>query len=185
MSSHQKLVVASKNPIKIQAALQGCRTLFPTIDFYAEGISTPSGVREQPASNEETFQGAVNRAQTARLLLPQADFWVGIEGGVEEQAGELAAFAWVVVLRSGCNLVGKGRTGTFFLPPQVAILIQQGKELGEADDIVFNRQNSKQEEGAVGLLTGSVIDRLRLYEHAVILALIPFRRPDLYDNRTP
>jgi len=28
--------------------------------------------------------------------------------------------------------------------------------------------------GAVGLLTGGVIDRVALYEHALVLALIPF-----------
>jgi inosine/xanthosine triphosphatase len=91
---------------------------------------------------------------------------------------ELAAFAWVVVRnRQG---VGKSRTGTFFLPPAVAELIEQGKELGEADDIVFGRTNSKSENGAIGLLTGDVIDRAELYAHAVVLALVPFKNRELY-----
>lgn len=34
-----------------------------------------------------------------------------------------------------------------------------GMELGEADDHVFERSNSKQEDGAVGLLTKGLIDR--------------------------
>ena len=59
-------------------------------------------------------------------------------------------------------------------------MIRQGKELGEADDIVFNRANSKQDNGAVGLLTDNVIDRAQLYEQAVILALIPFKNEALY-----
>ena len=59
-------------------------------------------------------------------------------------------------------------------------LVREGKELGEADDIVFGKENSKQTYGAVGLLTGDVIDRTRFYEDAVVLALIPFRNPDLY-----
>ncbi|MEA2092675.1 MAG: DUF84 family protein, partial [Patescibacteria group bacterium] len=53
-------------------------------------------------------------------------------------------------------------------------LIKEGKELGEADDIVFQRNNSKQENGAVGILTGDVVDRTKCYTEAVILALIPF-----------
>jgi non-canonical (house-cleaning) NTP pyrophosphatase len=64
----------------------------------------------------------------------------------------------------------------------VADLIRQGKELGEADDIVFGRNNSKQENGAVGLLTGDVINRAQLYEMAVILAFIPFKNLDLYPS---
>ena len=59
-------------------------------------------------------------------------------------------------------------------------MIKEGKELGEADDIVFNRNNSKQENGAVGILTGDVIDRMKYYTEAVILSLIPFKNVDLY-----
>jgi len=62
-------------------------------------------------------------------------------------------------------------------------LIRQGKELGEADDIVFGRSNSKQENGAVGLLTDNAIDRAQLYEHAMILALIPFKNEALYPDK--
>ena len=76
--------------------------------------------------------------------------------------------------------MGKGRTGAFFLPESVANLVRHGKELGEADDIVFGRSNSKQANGAIGILTGDVVDRTQLYEQAVILALIPFKNPQLY-----
>jgi non-canonical (house-cleaning) NTP pyrophosphatase len=59
-------------------------------------------------------------------------------------------------------------------------LIKEGKELGEADDIVFQKENSKQKTGAVGLLTGNVLDRTSYYKEAIILALIPFKNKDLY-----
>ena len=61
-------------------------------------------------------------------------------------------------------------------------LVRAGKELGEADDIVFGRRNSKQKEGALGLLTGKVIDRRELYEHAILLALVPFKSSELYSG---
>ncbi|MDD5645622.1 MAG: DUF84 family protein, partial [Candidatus Bipolaricaulis sp.] len=66
------------------------------------------------------------------------------------------------------------------LPDAVAQLVRQGMELGAADDRVFGRMGSKLDQGAVGLLTGGIIDRTALYEHAVILALIPFRNDALY-----
>ena len=93
----------------------------------------------------------------------------------------MEAFAWVVV-KTKENRFGKGRTGTFFLPPRVAELIKQGKELGDADDIVFGRTNSKQENGAVGILTDNVVDRAKYYTEAVVLALIPFKNKQLYFN---
>jgi inosine/xanthosine triphosphatase len=173
------IVVASQNPVKIQAVLRGFQCMFLDQEFSVQAVSVPSGVSSQPHSDAETLQGAVNRAAEAARRLPEADFWVGIEGGVGEMMkGEVVAFAWVAVCDS--HQMGRGRTGTFYLPPAVTNLIRQGKELGEADDIVFGRTNSKQENGAVGLLTGDVIDRAQLYEHAVILALIPFKNPGLY-----
>ena len=126
-------------------------------------------------SSEETLRGARQRADSVYAQFSEADYWIGIEGGVEEEAGHLAAFAWVCI-RSNTK-TGKARTGTFYLPEAVARLIHEGKELGEADDIVFQQSNSKQQNGAVGLLTQNLITRTSLYEHAVILALIPFNNP--------
>ena len=59
-------------------------------------------------------------------------------------------------------------------------MIQQGKEMGTINDIVFNRKNTKQSSGAVGILTDNVIDRFQLYEHAIILALIPFKKSEIF-----
>jgi len=173
------IAVASTNPVKAQAALRGFQRMFPAETFSVLPISVPSGVSDQPMNSADTLQGALNRAAAVQALRPQADFWVGIEGGVEEDAGGLAAFAWVAVLSNSAS--GKARTGTFFLPPRVAELVRQGKELGEADDIVFGAVNSKQQNGAIGLLTGDVIDRAALYEHAVVLALVAFKNPALYE----
>ena len=63
-----------------------------------------------------------------------------------------------------------------FLP-----IVGQGLELGDADDRVFQQKQSKQKQGAIGLLTGNVIDRARLYEHAIVLALVPFKNAVLYE----
>lgn len=171
------VVVASKNPVKIQAALDGFQKMFQDETFRVEGVSAPSGVPEQPMSDAETLQGALNRARNAQALAAHGDYWVGIEGGCDEQQGTLQAFAWVVVLSR--ERTGKARTGTFTLPAEVARLVCEGVELGEADDRVFKRSNSKQGNGAVGILTGDVIDRTVYYAHAVVLALVPFKNPEL------
>jgi inosine/xanthosine triphosphatase len=175
-----KLVVASTNPVKIGAALAGFQRMFPEQVYEARGVSARSGVSDQPMSDRETLQGALNRVEDARRLAPDADYWIGLEGGVERVGVSLEAFAWIVV--SDGHTVGKARTASYFLPDETARLIEQGMELGHADDVVFGRANSKQQNGSVGLLTGDVIDRAMYYEHAVILALIPFKNPQLSFN---
>lgn len=172
------VVIASNNPVKVQAVKIGFERMLPGQTFEFQKVSVSSGVSDQPFTDEETLRGACNRTASAMQISPHADYWVGVEGGVEDLDEGMTAFAWIVVRSK--NTLGKGRTGTFFLPPAVTELIHQGKELGEADDIVFGRTNSKQENGAVGLLSGNVIDRAKLYEQAVILALIPFKNPGLY-----
>jgi non-canonical (house-cleaning) NTP pyrophosphatase len=69
---------------------------------------------------------------------------------------------------------GFARTASFTLPRAVATLVLAGVELGVADDTVFGRSNSKQSDGAVGLLTRGRIDRTAYYTHALTLALVPF-----------
>ena len=172
------VVIASQNPVKIQAIQAGFTRMFPGETFTVQPISAPSGVPDQPGTDQETLTGALNRSSNARDLFPQADYWAGIEGGIHDQDGQMWAFAWVAI--RSMDRVGRSRTGIIPLPPRVAELVRAGKELGEADDIVFGSTNSKQAAGAVGLLTDGVIDRAAFYTGAVILALIPFKNEALY-----
>ena len=75
----RKIIIASRNPVKIEATRQGFQVMFPGEDFQIEGVSTPSGVSDQPMSSQETMTGATNRARAAQAQQPKADFWVGIE----------------------------------------------------------------------------------------------------------
>lgn len=173
------ITLSSTNPVKAAAALEGFRRMFPEEIFSIYQVRTTLTLPSQPSSDEETLSCAEKRAYNARELAPENDYWVGIEGGIADWSIGMGAFAWVVVLdREG--RIGRGRTGEFFLPRNVAALVRQGMELGEADDQVFSRNNSKHGSGAVGLLTGDVIDRASLYIPAVVFALIPFRNQELY-----
>ena len=147
------------------------------------GVSVESGVSDQPMSDAETLTGAVNRVQQAQNQYPGFDYYVGLEGGVEQTTSGLMAFAWMVI--SNGKKIGKARTASFFLPPEVAKLVHGGMELGHADDIVFKKNNSKQQNGAIGLLTNDVISRKSLYLPAVQMAFIPFLNPELYTDILP
>ena len=173
-----KLIVASRNPVKIECAEKGFSRVFPKSKILARGIAVASGVADQPMTDAETLEGAKNRAENAKASEPEADFWIGIEGGIAEPSSTMEAFAWVYIISKDRN--GKARTASFDLPPKIQALINQGIELGVADDMVFDRSNSKQKSGAVGILTHDLINRAQYYEPAVILALIPFVNTELY-----
>ena len=136
-------------------------------------VDVESGVPDQPMSDEVTRQGARNRVANARLKNPDADYWVGLEGGLDYFDGRLVAFAWMAIADKN-DRISETRSVTLPLPPEVQKLVSDGLELGEANDRVFSTLNSKQGGGAFGLLTDGLMTREGIYTQTLILALIPF-----------
>ena len=172
-----KIVVASGNPVKIRAAEAAFRRALGVNDVDVTGIATESGVSDQPMSDAETVLGARNRSANAReIACPMRTYWVGIEGGVENVNGRLQAFAWMSVL-SAQGLSGEARTMSLPLPARIKALMDDGIELGEANDRVFDAKNSKQAGGAFGLLTNGQHTRESVYVAALEMALLPVIHP--------
>ena len=168
-----KIVVTSQNPVKIAAVRQAFQSQFPKQEIQTIPLNAGSGVPDQPMSDQETRQGARNRVHNAKLKKPDADYWVGLEGGLDFFDGRLMAFAWMVIA-DGENNISETRSATLPLPPQVQTLVTGGLELGEANDRVFSTLNSKQGGGAYGLLTDGLMTRESIYTQTLILALIPY-----------
>ncbi len=141
--------------------------------FEMLSADVDSGVGDQPTSDDETRIGARNRATAASNALPEADYWVGLEGGVEVIDEQLMAFAWMAIKGSN-GKIGEARSATLPLPPAVKDLVDSGMELGDANDKVFSTVNSKQGGGAYGLLTNGLYTRESIYTQTMIIALTPF-----------
>jgi|GEM_PF-6878868 len=65
MTVLHNVVVGSNNPAKIESVRQAFCGVWPTTHWDVQGISTNSGVAEQPLDELETLTGARNRAQVA------------------------------------------------------------------------------------------------------------------------
>ena len=177
--SRQHLVImGSRNPVKIKSTEEAFFLAFGKT-FLVQGLNIESGVGKQPIGDSETFSGAYTRAANAKIAFPEADYWVGIEGGVGKTGDNTEAFAWIVIIDKSGKL-GKAKTATFLLPKVILDLINNGMELGEAMDQVFNQENSKQAGGAVGILTRGALSRKEYYKQAVLLGLIPFMNQEMY-----
>ncbi|CAI2317118.1 ITPase/XTPase [Vibrio parahaemolyticus] len=168
----QKVVIASLNPAKINAVKSAFQSAFPQQAFEFVGISVPSEVADQPMTNEETHRGAVNRVKNAKWEMPTADFYVGLEAGIEGNV----TFAWMVIESDTHR--GESRSASLMLPPEVLAQLADANELGDVMDKVFGTENIKQKGGAISLLTQNQLTRSSVYHQALILALIPFTNPD-------
>ena len=168
-----KVIVTSHNPVKIRAVKEAFLGRFPGDEIQFIPIDVKSGVPDQPMSDQVTRQGARNRVINAKTKYPDAEYWVGLEGGLDYFDGQLMAFAWMVIAGGG-GRISETRSATLPLPPRVQELVIDGLELGEANDRVFSTLNSKQGGGAYGLLTDGLMTRESVYTQTLILALIPF-----------
>jgi inosine/xanthosine triphosphatase len=182
MSAVRHIAVGSTNPVKIAAVRAVAARAFP--GATVEGLGTDSGVPAQPWGDAETRRGALNRARAA--LAAGADLGVGLEGGMVESELGLMTCAWCIIVDAG-GRIGVGGGVHVLVPPAVADTLQAGGELGPAMDQLTGQHNTKQAEGAVGILTAGLSNRQSAYEQLVAMALAPFVRPEYYqvDGRRP
>jgi inosine/xanthosine triphosphatase len=175
-----KVVIGSKSPVKIASVQRGFTTLFPEENFIFEGVAANSGISDQPMSDDEIRTGAIGRVQHARELVPEADFYVGLEGGAEEMYGDMYNFGWVVVEAKNKER-GYGRTFAFALPPAIRhLMVREGLEQSHATDRVLATSGTKMSTGTIGPLTNNAITYVDWYTSAVVGALVPFLKKDLY-----
>lgn len=173
-----KIAVGSTNPVKIKAVELAFKAVWPKEEITVEGIEVDSGVAAQPMSDLESITGARNRATKALGAL-QADYGVGLEGGLQQVGTDWFDSGWMVVIdKKGTE--GIGSTIKLLASPKEMDLIHQGKELGEVNDILFGVNNSKHGDGHFGLMTNNLITRTKGYTDGIISALSRFISPEIF-----
>lgn len=174
--AYARAAVGSTNPAKLEAVHRALARLAP--GCTVEGVDVPSGVRAQPFGDAETRRGAAARARTA-LATSGADLAFGLEGGVIFEGDAAWLVSWVAVVdRRG--RVGEASGLRMPLPAAAAARLRAGDELGDIIDALFDTKLSKQQAGAVGLLTEGFVSRTEAFADLVAMACAPLLRPDLY-----
>lgn len=173
------VVIGSKNRAKVSAVKDAFKRVFPRNIFIFKSLPVESGVSRQPLTEKETVKGAMNRIKGCKKIFPDADYWVGIEGGVQPTKDGLLLVEWVCVLDKH-NDMGKGRGLSFVLPTKVTEYIKKGLNVGESNDKIFKKKNTGDSIGLVGTLTKKIIKRKDFLRDACIIALIRFTNRKLY-----
>jgi inosine/xanthosine triphosphatase len=174
-----KAVVGSRNPVKIAAAREVLRRVYGD-DVQVAGARVESGVPNQPWGDEETLHGAVNRARAA-LGVGGAVLGIGLEGGLIEIDDRVFTCAWCAVVRSD-GATGVAGGANLLLPPSAAEALRHGAELGPTMDGLTGLRNTKQRQGAIGILTQGYLDRQAAYEHILTLAMARLLSPTHYGD---
>lgn len=165
------VVAATTNPAKITAIRLAFEDTFGAGQCHIEPVDVASGVSLQPIGNIETRTGARQRVMEARQVRPEADFWVGIEAGIEENM----TFAWMVI--ENPQIRGESRSASLMLPETILQGIRAGSELGDEMAKLTGNTEIKHQAGAIGIFTDGRLSRSSVYHQALLLALVPFHNP--------
>jgi inosine/xanthosine triphosphatase len=174
----KKVIVASENPVKLNVTKKAFSALFPNEEFEFVAIKSDSGVSDQPI-NDDTLKGALNRLRFIKTKYPEADYWISQEGGLYTEDNRYFNRAWIAV-SDQTGYIAKASTASFYLPTKITEYINQGLELGDANDKFFSSINSKQGMGAVGHLTDGILDRENYYLPAAVIALSELKHKDWF-----
>ena len=174
MESHDnfRIVVGSKNPVKINAVIEAAKLFWAKPEILA--FDSSSRVSKMPISVQEARIGALNRARTA-FEKTKVDIAIAHEGGVTTIHGDWYLFATVVSTNTE-NYYWGGEI-KIKLPEAISSQIGDGsEELGSIMDRMLDKSNTKQKAGAIGYLSRGYITRQEAFRFNSIQALIPWVR---------
>ena len=161
-----------------QPKIQAVHKAFHALPFFAnkeiEIIPSDvlSGVSDMPISREEGLLGAYHRAWNCRKKGVEADFYVGMEGGMEKitiKHKDHYFLNFYNYMTDGHQDSYSGATLVELPDKVVRAVLEEGKELGEVFDALLGKQDIRSHEGAIGEITFGIIQR----EDAFYFGLAP------------
>lgn len=165
------IVVASTSTLKIDAvhnAVQKCG-----MRANIRGVKACSGVNEQPL-NEETKQGAKNRAENAQTIMPNADIYIAIENGLYEQGKDYFDKAIIYVITKDGRREFTYSEGVM-VPAEI---VKEVSESGFATTVGMAMKKKGMIEDAADphIVLGDKKSRTTILEQALVELLSPLAR---------
>jgi len=172
------ICVGSENQVKIKAVKNIFSKLFRFIEIKSLKVQTK--IPEQPME-KDVIEGAMERAQI--VSYEGCDFSVGIEAGLfwNDLAKKYfdVQFCAVVDKRGRMTL---GHGSGFYYPEEIIELVKHGKTVGQSIEEIYGIKDVGRKMGAIGYLSNGIFDRTKLTEQAVLMAMIPRIRRELYEG---
>jgi inosine/xanthosine triphosphatase len=176
-----KVIICTENKAKIQAVEEVLRNVWSDIQITGEKFS--SDVSEQPMTEKAGVEGAINRSKNAKSKYQDFDYYIGMEGYVDtSDYGMFLAGAVAIIDKSGN--IGIGLSAKMQLPAFIKNKIDAGKELGPLIKALMNDTDGdiRQYEGANGILSKGLYNRVDEFKDATKCALARFQSPEFFSK---
>ena len=174
------ITVGSKNPTKI-AAVTNLLTGHPLFDgAVVKAVDVANEEFGHPKSLEDTVHGAKQRALHC---FKNCTYSIGIESGmIKSPDAKSGYFETTVCAIFDGSQYHLGLSPSFEWPTEVVKLILQGMDGSQAFKKIGLTEHEKigLAEGGIFILTHGKINRVKINELAVMMALIHLENPDYY-----
>ena len=165
-----KILIGTHNRAKTKAVQKISSIYYPNAIY--ENVEVPSLVSDQPMTQEETRQGAINRAKHL-MGATDALFGIGLEGGVQQIDGLMYICNWGALVTPNGDVFTATGAGVP-LPMEIAEQLLAGGELGPVMDVYTNKKGIRHDEGAVGIFSNGLVNRSAMFEHIMLLLIGQF-----------
>ena len=182
MKESIRIAIGSKNQAKNLAVQTAFERAFPDATIKTQGVDVASGIADQPTTDEESIQGALNRAHGALAQLTTTEYGVGLEGNTVTIAGNMYLHGWVVIVQRDNPTPGIGHSSGIELPEHLKQGVEAGSELGPLlQELMSDTDNViRHTLGTNGVLSNGLYTREQEFIDATTVALARFMKPELY-----
>ena len=171
-----KIVLSSTNQAKRQAVSNVLESIFGH-DFELVCDDVDSGVSATPFSANECMEGCKNRVFEIGKKHPEAQYWIGAEGGLQKFGEHYFLGGWVLVQNSH-GIQSWGSSSWVQIPEEIVSNLSPEKRLNEVIDYSkFAREliENRVTLGTNGLLTNGVYTRIDEFRDALKIAFSRFQ----------
>ena len=187
-----EIYVGSLNPVKIAAVKEVVKEYHLLFNnATVRGIKVDSEVRNQPMTQGDTIQGAINRARNAMRQAKDeeidCEYSLGLESGLSHISGiygppKFLEFTACAISYDKAK-IALGTSPAFELPSGVVKRIFNGSvDISKAcfSEGLTKDKNVGSSKGLIGILTDGQITRKDYTKLAIEVALIQLKKPNLY-----
>lgn len=170
-----KVALGSANEDKIKILQETLGEFDPHLKI--KGVKVSSEIGEQPLSEEKTIRGAIKRAVKALEIESEADFSVGLEGGLQkiEGGGYFLICAAAICDKNGQIFLGLG--SKLQLPRKVSEEIKKGGFFGI---VIRDYEKGHKEDRNLKSVTQFLIKRREPFSEAMRNAYFCYKNKKHY-----
>ncbi len=175
-----KIVLTTQNPAKIDSTRNVLDCLLKATPYTLETVELEIEGPE-PHGELKIVEAIKSGIAKARRLIPEAAYYVGMEGGIIEKGQEAEEAAYVLIYGEQEGRFSMSKAASFQIPSKVLVDVKNGIPFATSVEKNFKAQDVKRGGGFINILTQGIITKRDLYFQPLVIAFSQILNPEWYE----